>query len=335
METSNNLYFVFSINRSLYAVDALAVKQTFSLPAIRSIDDAPQHIAGVINLRGNIIPIIDFDILMGRPAKQKNLSDAILVIQCQQSLLGMIVNEVLDVINISKEQIDPPPRFEGKSYSNGCLILGMARVGEQIISIIDYQLLVSQNFEAEEVSDNNQLLMTVDTSEAEHLVLKKRAAELIRAVDTETDSDSIQVAVVMLGQEYFGMDIRNVNEFTKIKNIIPLPNCPQHILGNMNLRGSILTIIDIRSTLGMYSETFTHQAKIVVSSTDDILVGVAVDDIDDIVQISPGEVVPLPAATHPDIMRFSMGTVHYNQKAMTILNLPEILKNKELVVNER
>ncbi|MBY0444716.1 MAG: chemotaxis protein CheW [Burkholderiales bacterium] len=337
MESSSNLYFVFSVNNSLYAIDALAVNMTFSLPAICNLEDAPSYIAGVINLRGSIIPILDLSLLLGAGTQEKNLSDAILVIQSDKALIGMIVNEVLDVINISSEQIDPPPRLEGKKQRHTSLVLGMARVDEQIISILDHRRLVDQ--ESDLMLDeqlHTDLYKTPDVpSNGDKSVYQKRAAELMRKVEADTDNETLQLAVVLLGQEYFGMDIRYVNEFTKIKNIIPLPNCPQHVLGNMNLRGSILTIIDIRNTLGMYSETFNHSAKIVVSSAGDILVGVAVNEIDDIVQISPTEVVPLPASTHPDVLRYVMGTVHYNQKAMTILNLPEILRNKDLVVNER
>lgn len=329
MKESANLYFVFSLKNSLYAIDALAVNMTFSLPAIRHMENAPAYIAGVINLRGSIIPVIDLNILLGKTPQARNLSDAVLVMQNEQTLLGMIVNEVLDVISISNEQIDLPPQHEEQQSAS--FVLGMARVDEQIISILDHRRLIARELNLQECSDP-----TPDTTSAsDRVILHKRAAELIRKIEAGSEADSLQLAVVILGQEYFGMDIRNVNEFTKIKNIIPLPNCPQHVLGNMNLRGSILTIIDIRNTLGMHSENFTHQAKIVVSSADDILAGIAVDDIDDIVQISQSEVVPLPASAHPDVLRYVMGTVHYNQKAMTILNLPEILKNKDLVVNER
>jgi purine-binding chemotaxis protein CheW len=337
METSSNLYFVFSVNDSLYAIDALAVNMAFSLPAIRNMEDAPNYIAGVINLRGSIIPILDLSLLLGGGTQVKNLSDAVLVMQNEQALIGMIVNEVLDVINISASQIDIPPRLEGKKHRYPPLVLGMARVDEQIISILDHRRLVAQENDLmldEQV--HSDLYKAPDVhSNGDKSIYQKRAIELMRKVEADSDSETLQLAIVLLGQEYFGMDIRYVNEFTKIKNIIPLPNCPQHVLGNMNLRGSILTIIDIRNTLGMYSETFNHSAKIVVSSAGDILVGVAVDEIDDIVQISPAEVVPLPASAHSDLLRYVMGTVHYKQKAMTILNLPEILKNKDLIVNER
>ncbi|AMC36222.1 chemotaxis protein CheW [Janthinobacterium sp. B9-8] len=332
---SNNLYFIFSVNNSLYAIDALAVNMTFGLPAIRNMEEAPHYIAGVINLRGRIIPILDLNLLLGGNEQEKNLSDAVLVMQGDQTLLGMIVNEVLDVINISTEQIDPPPRHESAHQRHPSLVLGMARVDEQIISILDHHRLLAQDLILDEQNFADLPKNTDAMSDTDKGILQKRAAELIRQVEDDSGTETLQLAVILLGQEYFGMDIRYVNEFTKIKNIIPLPNCPQHVLGNMNLRGSILTIIDIRHTLGMHSASFNQSAKIVVSSASDILVGVAVDEIDDIVQINPVEVVPLPASTHPEVLRYMMGTIHYNQKAMTILNLPEILKNKDLIVNER
>ena len=323
------LYFLFSIHRSLYAIDALAVNVTFSLPAITPVEEAPSFIAGVINLHEKIIPVIDLNPLFGRNSQELSVSDAVLVMQHNDGLVGLIVNEVCDVIEIDAAQIDHPTRSEENNF-----VLGMARVGEQIISILDYKKIVS--LDDDFVSGaagvhGSEVSEIIDV--AKDAVFKNRAIDLMKKVDIATENECIQVAVVLLGQEYFGMDIRYINEFSKVKNITPLPNCPQHVLGNMNLRGSILTVIDIRNALGMHESEFNLDAKIVVSSSADILVGVAVDDVDEIIQLKQDDVVPLPVSTSVELLRFSVGTAAFNDRAMTILNLPEILKSKELVVN--
>ena len=353
MKPVSHLYFVFNVRQSLYAVEALSVSVTFSVPALTATEEAPAYVAGVINLRGHIIPVLDLNLLFGRPSQDKALSDAVLVLQDKERMVGVLVNEVLDVIHIRADQIDQPIRGEDKAEAldaPACLVLGMARVDHQIINILDHRRLVALDVD---LADGTELAVPTTTAaeepvhpvptttvanepqSADQAVLQRRAIELTRLVEADINSDTLQLAVVVLGQEYFGLDIRFINEFTKAKNIIPLPNCPQHVLGNMNLRGNILTIIDIRQTLGMYSDNFQPSAKIVVSSAADILVGVAVDDIDDIVQLDRNQIVPLPVSAHPDVLRFALGTAHYNQKAMTILNLPEILKNKDLIVDER
>ncbi|MDY7579523.1 chemotaxis protein CheW [Herbaspirillum sp. RTI4] len=337
MEASRNLYFVFSMRNSLYAIDSVFVNMTFSLPAIEHIESAPAYVAGVINLRGSIMPVLDLSLLLGGRGQERHLSDAVLVIQEGHEMVGMIVNEVLDVIHIEAAQIDLPPKWEDTQHRQSSLIVGMARVDEQIISILDHRLLIAHRDDliVEEGLSGNVVQAAEPLSSADHDILQKRAAELIRKTEADAGKEIQQFAVVLLGHEYFGMDIRYVNEFTKIKNIIPLPNCPSHVLGNMNLRGNILTVIDIRTVLGMPVDNFNLSAKIVVGSTDNILVGVAVDDIDDIVQVDPTEVVPLPTSAHQDVLRYFVGTIHYNDKAMTILNLPEILRSKELIVSER
>jgi purine-binding chemotaxis protein CheW len=94
----------------------------------------------------------------------------------------------------------------------------------------------------------------------------------------------------------------------------------------MNLRGSILTLIDIRPLLEIPPGKFDRSSQVVVVSGEDFTVGIAVDEIHDIVPFSQTDISPLPATTP----NFGRGTSRYGDRAMTILDVGEILRSKLL-----
>jgi purine-binding chemotaxis protein CheW len=152
----------------------------------------------------------------------------------------------------------------------------------------------------------------------------------MRKGEDETPLGFRRVAVIDLGGEYFGIGLESVREFTRITNLTPLPNCPEHVIGNMNLRGSILTVIDIRSLLEMPPGRFDRSAKAVVVSVEDITTGIVVDEIHDIASLSPSDISPLPASARQAIGNTAQGVARYGDRAMTILDIGEILRNEGL-----
>ena len=337
-----NSYFIFSIGQTLYGIESNAVKMAFNVPAITPLDNAPAYIAGVINFHGKVIAVAELRVLLSTRPYQNAISDALIIVEINGELMGMVADAVSDVIAIAEEQIDPPLCQDCSTPFMARLTLGMARVEDNIIRLLDPSQLMRcrEGLDLQELALPESFNPTVPSSEisddkanqADYALLQQRAAALICSTETSREVERQQIAVILLGQEYFGIDIRNVNEFARIKYIVPLPNCPAHVLGNTNLRGNILTVIDIRTVLGMPVSSFDHSAKIVVSSNDNVLVGVAVDDIDDIVEIAANEVTSLPASTHQDRLTYLIGTVGYQDRAITLLNFPVILKSRELVV---
>ncbi|MEB0138620.1 MULTISPECIES: chemotaxis protein CheW [unclassified Undibacterium] len=342
MHASGNLYFLFSLRQQLYAIEALRVSMTFSLPAMESLLNAPPYVAGVINLRGTILPLFDLQLLLGGHAQARSLNDAVVVLEHASGSIGIIVNEVSDVILIDSADIDEPPQWEAARQSHPGLVAGMARVGLRIISLLDADLLLQLRAGATAWMPTHDTPITqaeispaaTDFDAVGLRLLQQRAAELIAGENTDSSLPRRQFAAVFLGREYFGLEIAYITEFTRSKNLVPLPNCPPHVLGNMNLRGNILTVIDIRSSLCMPTAQFERNAKIVVCVVDAITVGIAVDEVDDIVAINNEDVVDAPASAHPEALAYFIGTIEYRNKAMSLLNLPALLSSNTLVVDQ-
>ena len=349
METDRYNYIVFSILDSRFAIDALAVKESFLLPEITPLEETPPYIVGVINLHGRTIPVVDPEVLFGHIPQPYSSSDAVMVIAREDQMVGIVASEVHDVIQIRPEDIDPPLFPPDQRNPQRRFVTGEARVAEDIIMVLDCHALLdcavevvypdeedqAEKSESQDaIPETPRLSFRPDADPAEKRLFRRRALELMGRAIEENASAADQVAVVLLSGEYFSIPLHSVQEFSSITNLTPIPNCPEHIVGNMNLRGNILTIIDIRGLLEMPTSAFNEAAKIVVVSGADCVVALAVDDIHDITVLNSSDIVPLPASASPAVQSFAQGTACYDGRAMTILDIAVLLRKEELVVND-
>uniref|UniRef100_C6DZA1 CheW protein n=1 Tax=Geobacter sp. (strain M21) TaxID=443144 RepID=C6DZA1_GEOSM len=337
--TVHDQYLVFTLRESLYAFDARVVNAAFRLPEITTVEEHLDF-AGVINLRGKIIPVLDLDILFGRSPQHHSTDDGMVVIHLDGNTVGIVVNEVRDVIVIRPDQIE---EVASVPVGRRGLVSSCAKVREQIIMILDPESVIAfaaRRGGAESLGSESALHCALPCVHAqpevipdrEQAVLHRRSLELMLAAEGEDSTGQELMAVVSLGGERFGFYLESVREFSTVTSLTPLPNCPAHVVGNMNLRGSILLVVDIRGVLQMPPGRFTRDSKVVVALVGEIEVGIAVDDIIDIVRFSPSDLSPLPASVHPAMERLAFGACRYEEGAVTVLDLPGLLKEECLTV---
>jgi len=168
----------------------------------------------------------------------------------------------------------------------------------------------------------------------ERAIFRERALDLRQSTESSDFTGLMPLAVIGLNGEYFGLDLEVVREFTNIHNVTPIPCCPAHVVGNMNLRGEIVTLVDVRSALNMPLSAASTSSKAIVIHVDDLVAGLPVDEVFDVIYLRPSEVRPVPAAVHSVSDEFLRGTAPYFEKMLSILDLPKILTNGGLMVEE-
>jgi purine-binding chemotaxis protein CheW len=125
-----------------------------------------------------------------------------------------------------------------------------------------------------------------------------------------------------------------VREFTDIDKIVPIPCCPSYILGNLNLRGEIVTLVDLRHLLNLPLTDWGSNLKAMVVHLEDLVVGVAIEQVCDVTYVHSSQVMPVPAAIHSSKDEYLRGTVAYRDRMMSLLDLAKILTDGCLVVDE-
>lgn len=137
-----NQYLTFSVGEEEYAISILAVKEIIGLKKITKIPNLPNYVKGVINLRGNIIHVIDIRERFGMSVKAYDKFTVIIIVETSEKILGMVVDQVQDVLNIDKTSIQPPIEFAGVIGDE--YIEGMSKVGDKLIVVIDIEKLINK-----------------------------------------------------------------------------------------------------------------------------------------------------------------------------------------------
>ncbi len=150
-------YMSFILGKQTFAIPILTVKEIISLMSITPIPRIPSDYRGVINLRGTIIPVVDLRIRFGMDAKPDDNDMGIIVIYLEEETrtieLGVIIDDVQEVLDIAQDDIGPVPEF-GESVETEFL-LGLYQKGEEVISLLDIEKALSIK-EIENISKINQ-----------------------------------------------------------------------------------------------------------------------------------------------------------------------------------
>ncbi|MEG3006703.1 MAG: chemotaxis protein CheW [Oscillospiraceae bacterium] len=139
-------YLTFLTDNQLFGVSIAQIMQIVGMQEITPIPEFPKYMKGIINLRGNIIPVMDMRLRLNRDEISYNERTCIIVANIQEKFVGLIVDEVDEVRNISQENVSLPPKV--KSNENN-FVSGVAKLENKIALILD--LLKILNFD--EIND--------------------------------------------------------------------------------------------------------------------------------------------------------------------------------------
>ncbi len=143
-------YLTFHLGEEGYGLEILKVQEIIGMQEITKIPKAPDYVKGVINLRGKVIPVVDLRLKFGMPEQEISRKTCIIVTQVQRGqsslIIGIVVDEVSEVMEISGDQIEPAPAFGTQLDTN--FILGMAKTENAVKILLDINKVLS----AEEVA---------------------------------------------------------------------------------------------------------------------------------------------------------------------------------------
>ncbi|MBW4488875.1 MAG: chemotaxis protein CheW [Trichocoleus desertorum ATA4-8-CV12] len=338
-------YLIFSLHGSLYGVKATLVYEIFYVPELTVALEAPPDIIGMINLRGKIVPIMDLARRLGRQPKDYQLSDSVLVVEWQELLIGILVNQVHAVKNLDSATIEVAVQYGREQETTSRFTSGIAKTDGEIITILNHENLVRQSslnetlaalqVAADQTDESRQPMeLSRHLSVAEQAVLRNRATNLLQLPQNQDFTGLMPLAVIGLNGEYFGLDLKFVREFTDIHKVTPIPCCPPHIVGNVNLRGEIVTLIDIRNLLNLAVSPSNSAMKSMIVDISDVIAGITVDEVFDVTYLHPHDLKPVPAAMYFEASDFLKGTALYREKMMGILDMPKILQQGNLFIEE-
>lgn len=332
-------YLIFGHRGARYGLDVRSVLELVWLPELSPVEELPPYIAGVFNLRGRVVPVMDLDLRFGHAQAPFLTSDRVIVLGSDDTRLGVVANELHDVLAIPQAAIEAARSYQGVG-GHTQFVLGEAKLDEGLAMLLDIDaLLLSAPSEetlpvhvpAGAAEALSPLIAKLSPDEAE--LLRSRARSLAQVPETGERAGLEAFAVIRLEGELFGLGLNLVREFSHLRDIAPLPCCPPWILGNMNLRGDILTLVDIRPALGMASTGVL--SEVVLVRIGELRLGLPAAEIVDVVHLAPSDISAVPVGSDRTGKAYCKGVATVDGQAVGILDLEKILADCELQMAEQ
>ncbi len=136
-------FLSFVLGEEHYALDITTVKEIRGYEQVTKIANAPDFIKGVMNLRGDIVPVVDLRIKFNVGEATYNEFTIVIMLNVDERIVGIVVDGVSDVIRLSEEEMLPPPEF-GVAFDSRYLH-GLADVDETMVILVNIESLINSN----------------------------------------------------------------------------------------------------------------------------------------------------------------------------------------------
>jgi purine-binding chemotaxis protein CheW len=140
-------YLTFKLSDEVFGVDVAQVREILDCIKVTKIPQTPEFMCGVINLRGNVVPIVDMRLKFGMEKSQKTVNTCIVVVEVnledETAILGALVDSVQEVFELDPKDIEPTPKIGTKMRVE--FIKGMGKRDEQFIMILDIDKVFSSD----------------------------------------------------------------------------------------------------------------------------------------------------------------------------------------------
>lgn len=148
--TSSQQYVTFSLGEELFGVEVTRTREILSLTPVTKVPQTPDYLMGVINLRGQVVPVVDMRLKLGLRAGTETEDTCIIVVDVQVDgeviTVGALADAVREVMDIRSDQIEPPPRLGTRLKTE--FINGMGKIDEQFVILLN----IDRIFNSEELA---------------------------------------------------------------------------------------------------------------------------------------------------------------------------------------
>ncbi len=139
----------------------------------------------------------------------------------------------------------------------------------------------------------------------------------------------LQWVTFRLDHETYGINVMQVQEVLRYSSIAPVPGAPSYVLGIINLRGNVVTVIDTRQRFGLAAGEVTENTRIVIIESDKQVVGILVDSVSEVVYLRQSEIEMTPNVGNEDSSKFIQGVCNKNNELLILVDLNRLLTQDE------
>ena len=150
-----------------------------------------------------------------------------------------------------------------------------------------------------------------------------------KVVDKGSEDEIFQRVTFQLENETYGINVMQVQEILRYNDIAAVPGAPDYVLGIINLRGNVVTVIDTRSRFGLMSTEVTDNTRIVIIEAEKQVIGILVDSVAEVVYLKKSEIEDAPYVGTAESSQFIQGVTNRDDGLLILVDLDKLLSDEE------
>ena len=146
---------------------------------------------------------------------------------------------------------------------------------------------------------------------------------------TVAEDEVLQWVTFQLDRETYGINVMQVQEVLRYTEIAPVPGAPDYVLGIINLRGNVVTVIDTRSRFGLQPAEVSDNSRIVIIEAEKQVIGIMVDSVAEVVYLRSTEIDVAPSVGTEESAKFIQGVSNRDGELLILVDLNKLLSDEE------
>jgi purine-binding chemotaxis protein CheW len=148
--------------------------------------------------------------------------------------------------------------------------------------------------------------------------------------DTQADTKPLQCVTFSLDGETYGINVMQVQEVLRETEVAPVPGAPAYVLGIINLRGNVVTVIDARLRFGLQPKPSDDLTRVIVIEVRRQIVGILVDSVAEVVDVDRSSIDSAPSAGTAETAKYIQGVVNRASDLLILIDLNKLLTEVEV-----
>lgn len=315
---------IFELSPYRYAVETTAVAAVANAASLRPCSIAHACVLGEVEFEGEVVPVLDLHRLLGQTDAPTPPAGPLVILQGREGRVALAPERVPGTRMLAATGSVRMRNAGGEKPQGWKFVSRLVSIDHGLVMVLDTEALVDALRPAAVAADVPEFEFELAPAAGDEQDPERIAAALF----DETPPADLIAVVVWNGCRY-GVPLEQVEEFGEAAHLRRLPGCPDHIRGQAVLRGDLVTVVDVRPALGLPLPEMTMPLTLVVLQQDGERIGIAVDEVREMV--TPAETHLPPAGAPP----FVTARISHHRETLDILDLQELLSSEAVVVDQR
>lgn len=320
-------FVLFNLKKQFYAIESKYVLEITKLLSLENPEKLPGEVVGILEYGSLFINVADLKSILNLETQQYSVDNQILIVTTEESLMGLVIDSVLDIVKIPLNSIQAPPYTTQNSYTSGLCTFEDKNV--IILDLSSIEEKIKNSFENKDSQGTGKNLFPEDESSKN--ILAVRATQLHKRLQMDQlsiYSDSEKSITFKINDEIYCLDIMKIRNFYRLREdteITKIPYAPGFISGLLNIKGDFIAVVDLANYLNQGETKLSESTIVIIVEDSGYALGILADEIGQRVDITQELEKSTAAEGRPEIVSFVKDETIYS-----FLCTEELLKSRKL-----